>query len=171
MLDKSFLPNYILILLLLTTIVFSLLTFVAIKRYLTEHKEIETIVERSIECNAKVIDPTVLKNKYATGNLYDASELFSKFQNITNQPFEYACTEVEFNVNNETIKTMILRRASFKYLRQGDFISIYYDPYNPTQAFAKDMKGIFLHKPLRDCFIYSIASIVSLLSLLFMLLI
>ncbi len=167
----TMLPDYIPTLLLLSFIIFAILTFIAIKRYYSEHNEIKEIVDRSIECKATIINPTVLKNKYSAGNLYDSSKIFSKFQNIANQPFEYACAEVEFNVNGETIKTMILRRTSFKFLRNGDSIQIYYDPYNPSQAFAKEMKKIFLYKPLRDCIIYGIATVVSFISWLFMILI
>ena len=116
----TMLPDYIPTLLLLSFIIFAIITFIAIKRYYSD---------------------------------------------------EYACAEVEFNVNGETIKTMILRRTSFKFLRNGDSIQIYYDPYNPSQAFAKEMKKIFLYKPLRDCIIYGIATVVSFISWLFMILI
>ena len=84
-------------------------------------------------------------------------------------PLEYACTEVKFNTGNDEIQTMALRQiSSMKNPKQGEFITICYDPHDPKQAFAKDMKGILLKKPLRDCFIYGAVTLVSLLSALFM---
>lgn len=59
---------------------------------------------------------------------------------------------------------MILRQASMKNPKSNDKITIYYDPYNPKQAFAKDMKTVLLRKPLRDCIINSIVAIICLLT-------
>jgi len=146
------------------TIVSALLTISFIKKYIREHKEIKELVNRCIECKATVINPTVLTSTYSDGGLREASKILAGFQNVSNLPFEYACTEVRFIVNNEEIQTMILRQASMRPPKFNDTITIYYDPYNPKQAFAKDMKGILLHKPLRDCIIYGFVSVICLLS-------
>ncbi|MDE6798252.1 MAG: hypothetical protein K2J36_09625, partial [Ruminococcus sp.] len=139
---------------------YTLITISSIKKYKREHKEIKALVNRCIECKATVINPTVLTNTYADGGLRQASKILAGFQNVSNLPFEYACTEVRFIVNNEEIRTMILRRASMRPPKFNTEINIYYDPYKPEQAFAKDMKGILLHKPLRDCIIYGFVALV-----------
>ena len=150
-------------------LVFTGLTVYSIRRYVKKHTVIKELVDRCIECKAEVIDPTVLRNKFSEGNLYEDSPLLSEFQTASNIPLEYACTEVKFNVNDETIQTMALRQvSSMKNPKPGELITIYYDPYDPKQAFAKDMKGILLRKPLRDCFIYGAVAIISFLSAIFL---
>ena len=146
--------------LLFITIIDTFLTISFVRKYRREHKEIKELVSRCIECKATVINPVVLTNTYAEGGLRQASKILAGFQNVSNLPFEYACTKVSFYVNGEKIQTMILRQASMKNPKFNDEIKIYYDPYNPEQAFAKDMKGILLHKPLRDCIIYGIVAVV-----------
>lgn len=105
-----------------------------------------------------------MTNTYAEGGLREASKILAGFQNISNFPLEYTCTEICFSVNGEKIQTMILRQMSIRNPKSNDTIKIYYDPYNPKQAFAKDMKGILLHKPLRDCIIYGFVAVSCLLS-------
>lgn len=112
----------------------------SIKEYKQKHKEIKQLVNRCIECKAIVINPVVLTNTYSEDGLREASKLLAGFQNVSNLPFEYACTEVYFIVNGEKIQTMILRQNSFRVPKFGDEIKIYYDPDNPKHAFAKDMK-------------------------------
>lgn len=152
------------ILLWFNAIAFAFFTISSIKKYKQEHKEIKELIERCVEYKATVITPVVLTNTYSEGGLREASKILAGFQNVSNLPFEYACTEVCFNVNGEKIQTMILRQTSMKNPKFNDEITIYYDPYNPKQAFAKDMKGILLHKPLRDCIINGIVSIICLLT-------
>lgn len=152
------------ILLWLNAISFTFFTISAIKEYKQKHKEIKELVSRCIECKATVINPVVLTNTYSEGGLREASKILAGFQNIFNFPLEYVCTEVYFIVNAEKIQTMILRRLSMRNPKFNDEISIYYDPYNPKQAFAKDMKGILLHKSLRDCIIYGFVAVICLLS-------
>ena len=152
------------ILLWLNAISFTFFTISAIKEYKQKHKEIKELVNRCIEYKATVINPVVLTNTYSEGGLREASKILARFQNVSNLPFEYACTEVRFIVNNKEIQTMILRRVSMRNPKFNDTITIYYDPYNPKQAFAKDMKVILLHKPLRDCIIYGLVTVVCLLS-------
>lgn len=152
------------ILLWFSAIVYAFLTISSVKKYKQEHKEIKELVNRCIECKAKVVTSVVLDNTYSEGGLREASKILAGFQNISNLPFEYACTEVCFNANGEKMQTLILRQASMKNPKFNDEISIYYDPYNPKQAFAKDMKTILLRKPLRDCIINSVVATVCLLS-------
>lgn len=152
------------ILLWLNAISFTFFTISAIKDYRQKHKEIKELVNRCVECKATIINPVVLTNTYSEGGLREASKLLAGFQNVSNLPFEYACTEVYFIVNGEKIQTMILRQSFGKNPKVNDTITIYYDPYNPKQAFAKDMKGILLHKPLRDCIIYGLVAVICLLS-------
>lgn len=152
------------ILLWLNTISFTFFTISAIKEYKQKHKEIKELVNRCIECKATIINPVVLTNTYTEGGLREASKILAGFQNVSNLPLEYACTEVYFSVNGEKIQTMILRRASMRNPKFNDEISIYYAPYNPKQAFAKDMKAILLHKPLCDCIIYGLVAIICFLS-------
>ncbi|MDE5772398.1 MAG: hypothetical protein K2I06_12360 [Ruminococcus sp.] len=148
-------------LLLFNAVSFTLFTISAIRRYRREHKEIKELVNRCVECKATVINPVVLTNTYAEGGLRQASKILAGFQNVSNLPFEYACTEIFFYVNGEKIQTMILRQTSnMKIPKLNDEITIYYDSYNPKQAFAKDMKGILLHKPLRDCIIYGFVAVI-----------
>lgn len=148
-------------LLLFNAVSFTLFTISAIRRYRSEHKEIKELVNRCVEFKATVINPVVLTNTYAESGLRQASKILAGFQSVSNLPFEYACTEVFFYVNGEKIQTTILRQTSnMKIPKFNDEIKIYYDPYNPKQAFAKDMKGILLHKPLRDCIIYSFVAII-----------
>ncbi len=166
--DTDLLPKYIPFLLWYISIVAIFLTINSIQKYKKKHKEIKALVNRCIECNATVINPVVLTSTYSDGGLREASKILAGFQNVSNLPFEYACTEVCFSVNGEKIQTMILRRASMRNPKFNDEIKIYYDPYNPKQAFAKDMKGILLHKPLRDCIIYGFVSVICLLSAIVM---
>ena len=155
----------IVILIWFSAIAYALLTISSINKYKQEHKEIKELVNRCIECKAIVINPVVLSNTYSEGGLREASKILAGFQNVANLPFEYACTEVCFNVNGEKIQTLILRQTSnMKIPKFNDEITIYYDSYNPKQAFAKDMKGILLHKPLRDCIIYGLVSIICFLT-------
>lgn len=158
------------VLMLYSAIVSAVLTISFIKKYRREYKEIKELVNRCVECKATVINPTVLTSTYAEDGLREASKILAGFQNVSNLPFEYACTEVFFYVNDEKIQTMILRQASMKNPKFNDEIKIYYDPYNPEQAFAKDMKGILLHKPLRDCIIYGIVAVISALLFIFLIL-
>jgi len=145
-------------------IIYTFLTISSIKEYKQNHKEIKELVNRCIECKATVINPVVLTNIYAKGGLREASKILAGFQTVSNFPLEYTCTEICFSVNGEKIQTMILRQASMRPPKFNDEIKIYYDPYNPKQAFAKDMKGILLHKPLRDCIIYGFVAVICLLS-------
>ncbi|MCM1507254.1 MAG: hypothetical protein NC177_09005 [Ruminococcus flavefaciens] len=153
--------------LLFITILYTFLTISSIKKYMREHKTIKELVNRCIECMATVINPVVLDNNYAEGGLRQVSKILAGFQNVSNFPLEYTCTEVCFSVNGEKIQTMILRRMSIQNPKCYDDIKIYYDPYNPEQAFAKDMKGILLHNPLRDCIIYGIVAVVCALTFIF----
>ncbi|MDE6781477.1 MAG: hypothetical protein K2J40_08470 [Ruminococcus sp.] len=156
---------------LIITAIYTFLTISSVKKYKQEHKEIKELVNRCVECKATVINPVVLTNTYAESGLREASKILAGFQNVSNLPFEYACTEVFFYVNGEKIQTMILRQTSnMKIPKFNDEIKIYYDPYNPKQAFAKDMKGILLHKPLRDCIIYGSVAVVSALLFIFLIL-
>lgn len=162
--DINFILKYTPLILWIIVIIYTFLTISSIKEYKQKHKEIKELVERCVECKATVINPVVLTNTYSEGGLREASKILAGFQNVSNLPFEYACTEVCFNVNGEKIQTLILRQASMKNPKFNDEIKIYYDPYNPKQAFAKDMKGILLHKPLRDCIIYGFVSVICFLS-------
>ena len=155
---------------LFSTIAYTLITISSIKKYKREHKEIKALVNRCIECKATVINPVVLINTYAEGGLRQASKILAGFQTVSNFPLEYACTEVFFYVNGEKIQTMILRQSSMKVPKFNEEIKIYYDPYKPEQAFAKNMKGILLHKPLRDCIIYGFVAVTCALTFIFLIL-
>ncbi|MDE6540302.1 MAG: hypothetical protein K2K66_08930 [Ruminococcus sp.] len=156
--------------LLFITITYTFLTISSTKKYRREHKEIKELVSRCVECKATVITPVVLTNTYADGGLRQASKILAGFQPVSNFPLEYVCTEVFFYVNGEKIQTMILRRLGFKNPKFNDEIKIYYDPYKPEQAFAKDMKGILLRKPLRDCIIYGFVAVTCALTFIFLIL-
>ncbi|MDE6729679.1 MAG: hypothetical protein K2J71_02755 [Oscillospiraceae bacterium] len=175
MIDTNLLPEYIdwlllistvIFLSLISTVIFLSLEIIAIQSYKNKYAEIKKLVSRCIACQATVINPVVLTNKYTYGGLSEKSEIISDFQNFYNLPFEYVCTEVSFIVNHQKIKTMILRRATVKHPKFQDKITIYYDPCHPEQAFAKDMKGILLHQPLRNCILYGAGFIVCLLSVI-----
>lgn len=154
-------------LILFNAVSFTLFTISAVRRYRLEHKEIKELVNRCVECTATVINPVVLTSTYAEGGLRQASKILAGFQTVSNFPLEYTCTEVFFYVNGEKIQTMILRQISMRPPKFNDEIKIYYDPYKPEQAFAKDMKGILLHKPLRDCIIYGFVAVVCALTFIF----
>ncbi len=132
-----------------------------------KYKEIKALVNRCIECNATVITPIILTDQYSRSKIQEISSILGEFQNIYNLPLEYIYTEVSFIVNGEKVQTIIIRQSFGKNTKFNDNIKIYYDPYNPKQAFAKDMKGILLHKPLRDCIIYGIVAVICLLSAVF----
>lgn len=166
MIDTNLLPKYIYWLLLISTVIFLSLEIASIQSYKNRYAKIKKLVNRCIACQATVINPVVLTNKYVYGGLREKSEIISDFQNFYNLPFEYICTEVSFIVNHQKIKTMILRRATIKHPKFQDKIAIYYDPCYPEQAFAKDMKGVLLHKPLHDCILYGVVFIVCLLSVI-----
>lgn len=152
---------------LIITVIYTFLTISSVKEYKQNHKEIKELVNRCVECTATVINPVILTNTYAEGGLWQASEILAGFQTVSNFPLEYTCTEVCFYVNGEKIQTMILRQQSMRPPKFNDEITIYYDPYNPEQAFAKDMKGILLHKPLRDCIIYGFVAVICALTFIF----
>ena len=156
--------------LLFITITYTFLTISSIKKYRREHKEIKELVNRCIECNATVITPIILTDQYSRSKIQEISNILGEFQNIYNLPLEYIYTEVSFIVNGEKIQTIIIRQSFGKYLKFNDKIKIYYDPYNPKQAFAKDMKGILLHKPLRDCIIYGFVAVTCALTFIFLIL-
>ncbi|MDE7121837.1 MAG: hypothetical protein K2O42_06720 [Oscillospiraceae bacterium] len=166
MIDTNLLPEYIDWLLLISTVIFLSLEITSIQSYKNKYAEIKKLVSRCIACQATVINPVVLTNKYTYGGLSEKSEIISDFQNFYNLPFEYVCTEVSFSVNHQKIKTMILRRATIQHPKFQDKITIYYDPCHPEQAFAKDMKKILLHQPLRNCILYGVGFIVCLLSVI-----
>lgn len=159
--------GYIPEILLFITIIYTFLTISSVRRYRREHTQIKELVNRCIECKAIVINHIVLDSTYSKDGLLQASKILAGFQNVSNLPFEYACTEVTFDVNGEMVQTMILRQASFKKPKCYDDIKSYYDPYNPKQAFEKDMKGILLYKSFRDCIIYSIVAVVCALAFIF----
>ncbi|MBE6854751.1 MAG: hypothetical protein E7501_03745 [Ruminococcus sp.] len=164
--NPTLLPPFIPAALWISALAFAALTVFSVVKYRREHQNIKELVERCILCDAEVINPVVLD----WGNLYASSPLLAGFQNVGNLPVEYVCTEVVFDVNGERIQTTVLRLATTKHPKSGDALTIYFDPHNPKQAFAKDMKRILLHKPLRDCILYAAAAIVSLLCAVFLLL-
>ena len=156
--DTNLLPEYIPFLLWYISIVSVFITINSIQTYRKKYKEIKSLFNRYIECNAIVITPVILNGKSKVPEISDI------FQNIYNLPLEYVYTEVSFMAESENIQTIIIRQSFGKNPKFNDIIKIYYDPYNPEQAFAKDMKSILLHKPLRDCIIYGFVSVVCLLS-------
>lgn len=164
MLDLSIIPDHFPFLLYGISILYALLTLSSISKYRRHRTHIRELVERSIPCNAEIVNPVVLNGSYTTEQVKNAAYLFRGFQNFHGIPFEYACTEVKFTVNGQSIQTIILRLNKLKQPKVGDIISINYDPLHPQQAFAENMKSIVLRKPLRDCIIYGLVVVVCLLS-------
>ena len=162
--DINFILRYASLILWVIVIIYTILTILSIKKYKQNHKEIKKLVNRCIECKAKIITPVILTNQYYRIKVKEISNMLVEFQNIYNLPLEYIYTEVSFIVNGEKIQTIIIRQSFGKNPKVDDTIKIYYDPYNPKQAFAKDMKGILLHKPLRDCIIYGLVAVICFLS-------
>ncbi len=162
--DTDLLPKYIPFLLWYISIVSIFLTINSIQKYKKKHKEIKALVNRCIECNATVINPIILIDQNSKSKIQETSNILGEFQNIYNLPLEYIYTEVSFIVKSEKVQTIIIRQSFGKNPKFNDTITIYYDPYNPKQAFAKNMKGILLHKPLRDCIIYGFVAVICLLS-------
>ena len=162
--DINFILRYASLILWVIVIIYTILTILSIKKYKQNHKEIKKLVNRCIECKAKIITQFILTNQYYRIKVKEISNILGEFQNIYNLPLEYIYTEVSFIVNGEKIQTIIIRQSFGKNPKVDDTIKIYYDPYNPKQAFAKDMKGILLHKPLRDCIIYGLVAVICFLS-------
>ena len=166
MLDITLLPWWLPAGLLICGLVYTILTVIAIKTYKTNKDEIKELVNRSEECEAEVLNTIVLNDTNALARMRQASAVLSEFQNAANLPLEYVCTEIRFNIGYD-IETVILRRAKMKIVRPGSRIKIYYDPYNPEQAFSKNMKSIILRKPFRDCIINGLVALITLLSAIF----
>lgn len=163
----SLLPPYIPFLLWYISIVSIFLSINSIQKYRKKYKEIKALVNRCVECKATVITPIILTDQYSRSKIQEISNISGEFQNIYNLPLEYIYTEVSFTVKGKKIQTIIIRQSFGKNPRFNDTITIYYDPYNPKQAFAKDMKGILLHKPLRDCIMFGFVAVICLLSAVF----
>ncbi len=162
------LPGYILPCLWLAALIFGVLTVFSIRRYGRQRSAIKELVNRSVKCEAEVLNPVVPNDAYFNNNLHDASKILSDFQNISVLLPEYTCTEVRFIADDAIVQTMVLRQVSIRNPKIGDPITVYYDPYDPRQSFCEDMRCILLHKPLRDCIIHGTAAVVLLLSAIFL---
>lgn len=103
--DTNLLPEYIPFLLWYISIVSVFITINSIQTYRKKYKEIKSLVNRYIECNAIVITPVILNGKSKVPEISDV------FQNIYNLPLEYVYTEVSFMAESENIQTIIIRQS------------------------------------------------------------
>lgn len=151
----------------IVSIIWATVLVLNLRSYKKDSCYIKNFVNKCTECTATIIQPVVLNISNADTALSVALAVFSGFQIIRLKCTEYTTTEVLFNVNGEKIQTMILRRNSFRVPKFDDEIKIYYDPDNPKHAFAKDMKKIMISKPLKECIMSLVITIVFALSAVF----